>query len=322
MPAPASISIDLDGLGHYAALHGLSPDVAGAAARGLVHRVAVPRFTELVEAAGGRGTIFVIGSEVDSEARAPLEEALRRGHELASHTHSHDYALSRAAPAEIDRELGRAEEVLAGLGARRPFGFRAPGYTLSPALLQALAAREYAYDASIFPAAPYFLAKALKLGWLRLLGRRSAAILDTPRVLLAPRLPYRPDLLRPERRGDASLLELPMSVTPGARIPFIGTFVVLAPWPLVRGAYARLRGEPFLSLELHAVDLLGPEDGLPGELGRAQPDLKLSLASKLERLRQVLEWVARDFQLLPLREAARSLSGQGASPVPAGGAGG
>jgi hypothetical protein len=127
-------------------------------------------------------------------------------------------------------------------------------------------------------------------------------------VLLAPRLPYRPDPDRPERRGAAPLLELPMSVTPSARIPFIGTFVVLAPWPMVRAAYARLRGEPFLSLELHAVDLLGPEDGLPAELGRAQPDLGLSLTTKLARLRQVLEWLARDFQLVPLREAARSLA--------------
>ena len=320
MPGLASISIDLDGLPHYAGLYGLPPEAVGASARELVHRVAVRRFTELVEAVGGRGTLFVIGGEVDAGARAPLEEALRHGHELASHTHSHDYAVSRAAPAEIDRDLARAEEVLTGLGARRPFGFRAPGYTLSPALLQALAAREYAYDASIFPAAPYWMAKALKLGWLRLLGRRSVAILDSPRVLLAPRLPYHPDPLRPERRGDASLLEIPMSVTPAARLPFIGTFVVLAPWPMVRGAYARLRGEPFFSFELHAVDFLGPEDGIPGALGRAQPDLRLPLATKLGRLREVLEWLARDFQLLPLRDAARSLSG--ASPVPAGVAGG
>jgi peptidoglycan/xylan/chitin deacetylase (PgdA/CDA1 family) len=311
MPGLASISVDLDGLGHYAALHGLSPDLVGAEARELVHRVAVPRFTEAVERVGGRGTLFVIGAEVDAGARAPLEQALRSGHELASHTHAHDYALSRASPADIDRDLARAEEVLTGLGARRPFGFRAPGYTLSPTLLQALAAREYAYDASIFPAAPYWMAKALKLGWLRLRGRRSAAILDSPRVLLAPRLPYHPDLLRPERRGDASLLELPMSVTPGTRVPFIGTFVVLAPWPMVRAAYARLRGERFLSLELHAVDLLGPEDGLPPELGRAQPDLRVPLATKLGRLREVLEWVSRDFQLVPLQHAARSLEGGG-----------
>jgi hypothetical protein len=125
-------------------------------------------------------------------------------------------------------------------------------------------------------------------------------------VLLAPRLPYRPDMDRPERRGTAPLLELPMSVTPAARVPFIGTFVVLAPWPFVRAAYARLRGEPFVSLELHAVDLLGPEDGLPAEITRAQPDLAVPGSTKRERLREVLEWIARDFRLVPLRDAARS----------------
>ena len=307
MPGLASISIDLDGLGHYAALHGLAPDVVSAEARGLVHSRAVPRFAELVEGVGGHGTLFVIGGEVDDGARGPLEDVLRRGHELASHSHGHDYALSRAAAADIDRDLAQAEEVLASLGATGPLGFRAPGYTLSPALLRTVVARGYAYDASIFPAAPYWAAKALAMGWLRVRGKRSAAILDTPRVLLAPRMPYRPDPDRPERRGAAPLLELPMSVTPGARIPFIGTFVVLAPWPMVRAAYARLRGEPFVSLELHAVDLLGPEDGLPTELGRAQPDLGLPLTAKLGRLREVLEWLARDFQLVPLRDAARSL---------------
>jgi len=61
MPGLASISIDLDGLPHYAALHGLPPEVVTAQTRALVHQVAVPRFAELVEGAGGRGTLFVIG---------------------------------------------------------------------------------------------------------------------------------------------------------------------------------------------------------------------------------------------------------------------
>jgi len=317
MPGLASISIDLDGLSHYAALHGLAPEVVSAEARALVHEVAVPRFAELVERVGGRGTLFVIAGEVDAGARPPLEDVLRRGHELASHSHGHDYALSRAPAEVIDQDLSRAQEVLSSLGAAGPVGFRAPGYTLSPGLLRAVIARGHAYDASMFPAAPYWAAKALAMGWLRLRGRHSAAILDSPRVLLAPRMPYRPDPDRPERRGTAPLLELPMSVTPGARVPFIGTFVVLSPWPFVRAAYARLRGEPFLSLELHAVDLLGPEDGLPPELAGAQPDLAVAGSTKQERLQEVVEWLARDFQLVPLREAARLLDA-GATGVPEG----
>jgi len=320
MPRLACISVDLDGLDHYAALYGLDRAVVPDEARGAVHAVAVPRFLELVEGAGGRGTLFVIAGEVDTQARAPLQDALRRGHALASHSHGHDYALSRRTPGEIDRDLARAQQVLVELGAPAPLGFRAPGYTLSPALLQAVAARGHAYDASIFPAAPYWAAKAVAMAWLRIRGRRTRAILDSPRVLGAPRLPYRPDLSRPERRGTAPLLELPMSVTPGTRVPFIGGFLLLAPWPMVRGAYAQLRGDAFLSLELHAVDLLGPEDGLPAALGRAQPDLRMPRETKLARLRQVLEWVARDFQLCPLEQAARLLAEEGEQTVPAGSA--
>src|SRR4029078_204682 len=66
MPGLASISIDLDGLPHYAALHGLPPEVVTAQTRALVHQVAVPRFAELMEGAGGRGTLFVIRGEVDA----------------------------------------------------------------------------------------------------------------------------------------------------------------------------------------------------------------------------------------------------------------
>ena len=169
-------------------------------------------------------------------------------------------------------------------------------------------ARGHAYDASIFPAAPYWAAKTAVLGWMAVRRRRSEAILDNPRVLLAPRVPYRPDPGRPERRGEAPLVELPVSVTPRARLPFIGTFVVRAPWPLVRSAYLSLRAGPYLSLELHAVDLLGPEDGLPPALRAAQGDLELPLARKLDRIAQVLGWLVEDLRWVPLLEAAREVS--------------
>ena len=304
----ASISLDLDGLRHYARIHGLPADTVPDAVEAVVLERAVPRFLELLARVGARGTLFVIGSEVTAAGRAGLLRALGEGHELASHSHGHDYALSRQSPQAIDADLAAAEAVLASLGVSAPWGFRAPGYTLSAPLLQALIARGYAYDASIFPAAPYWAAKAAVMGWMRLGGRRSTAILDTPRVLLAPRMPYRPDPTRPERPGNAPLVELPMSVTPRARLPFIGTFVVRAPWPLVRAAYLTLRGGPFLSLELHAVDLLGPEDGLPAALSATQGDLQLPLQQKLDRLEQAVGWIASDFRCTSLLECSREVA--------------
>lgn len=301
----ACISVDLDGLVHYARLHGLSEDTVSQAAGGLVYARAVPRFLELLAEARLRGTLFVIGSEAEgSLARANLTRAVEQGNEVANHSHRHDYRLSRRGAGEISSDLAAAEQVFQSMGLPRPVGFRAPGYTLSPGLLQALIDAGYRYDASIFPAAPYWLAKAAALGWMRLRGRSSVSILDSPQVLLAPRGPYRPEVARPWRTGGAPLIELPMSVTPVLRLPFIGSFVVLSPEPLLRASYASLARGSFVSLELHAVDLLGPEDGLPERFWRLQPDLGLPLQRKMDRLRNVLGWLGRDFRCLPLAEAA------------------
>ena len=58
-------------------------------------------------------------------------------------------------------------------------------------------------------------------------------MLTDPRALVAPPEPYRPDLARPWQRGGAPLIELPIAVTPGLRVPAIGTSLLLAP-PRVR----------------------------------------------------------------------------------------
>jgi len=129
-------------------------------------------------------------------------------------------------------------------------------------------------------------------------------VLDSPSVLLAPRLPYRPSLDAPYRRGDAPLVELPMAVTPGLRLPFIGTLLTAAPWTVVRGAYRALAKEEFLSVELHAVDLLEEADGVPPALMRVQRDLAVPLAKKEQRLAEVLGWIARDFTCTTLADAA------------------
>ena len=300
----AAISVDLDGLVNYARIHGLAGGELDARTRGLHLAVALPRFLGLFERLGVPATLFVVGEDVGTPGAESLQAAARAGHELASHSHTHPYALARASEDEVDRELERAAEALRSVSGWAPAGFRSPGYTLSAPMLRALVRQGYRYDASVFPAAPYYLAKALVLGAMALGGRRSAAVLDSPGVLLAPRRPYRPALDAPYRRGDAPLVELPMAVTPGLRLPFIGTLLTAAPWAVVRGAYRALAKEDFLSLELHAVDLLDATDAVPPALLRVQRDLSIPLAEKEQRLGEVLGWIVRDFTCTTLADAA------------------
>ena len=305
----ASISVDLDSLPHYCRIHGLPETVLDERARGLVYSTAVPRFRELLRNVGAPGTFFAIGEDLaDPKAAAALREAHASGIEVANHSFSHDYALTRRSPTSIHEELERAEEAILAATGERPVGFRAPGYTLNAALYAATVERGYLYGSSTFPAAPYYAAKAAVMGALALARRPSRSILDSPRVLLAPRTPYRPDPAQPYRRGSGAVLELPMTVTPGVRFPFIGTFAATLPLPAVRSAWSACRGDTLFNFELHAVDVLDSADGIPHELVRQQRDLRVASGRKMERLATIFRWLAQDADIVTLRVAAEQLA--------------
>ena len=312
MPAAAprllSVSVDLDPLHHYCHLHGLSDSLITDSLKEAVHTLALPRLRSLFDGLGIPATLFAIGREVERfpAARAALRDAHDKGHEIGNHSFAHDYALSRRTPEVIDADLARSQEVLTDAIGAAPVGFRAPGYTLSAALYRAVERRGFAYGSSAFPAAPYWLAKAGVMGGLQLLGRPSAAILDSPRVLLAPRHPYRPDPEQPYRRGAGKVLELPVTVTPVLRFPLIGTFVATLPLAVTRRLLASCRDLPLFNLELHAVDALDAGDGLPPELVRRQRDLAVPAHVKLGRLAAAIRTLARERDAVSLRTAAGS----------------
>jgi peptidoglycan/xylan/chitin deacetylase (PgdA/CDA1 family) len=302
-PPKVAVSVDLDGIGCYHRIHGLGEPPP--AARHLVLRRCLPRFAELFARHGLKATFFVVGSDLedDAEGRAALAALARDGHELANHTHTHPYDFTRLPPAGMAAEIDRAHAAIAEVAGRPPVGFRAPGYAINGQLLELLVRRGYAYDSSVFPSPPYYAAKALVMGAMRLLGRRSASVLDDPRALFAPRLPYRasPDRPYAPAAGAAAagpgLLEIPIAVTPLARLHVIGTSLVLAPDWLRRRLVATALRAPLFNLELHGIDLAAESDGWPGALVARQPDLR----RPLERKRAALDWTL---------EAARAAGAQ------------
>ncbi len=281
-----SVSVDLDGLECYAAIHGLQAALDDRALRA-VPEVALGRFCELFAGLKIRATFFCIGREVQL-APAALREA-GHGHEMASHSFAHDYALSRFSPAEMAEDLRRCEESLAEAGLPRPRGFRAPGYTLSAALIDAVRERGYLYDSSLLPSPPYYAAKAAAIFSYALRGRRSRSILGNPLQLFARRGPHL-------RRG---LRELPIATTPLLRAPVIGTVVLALP----RAAGWGSAGGHF-NLELHGIDLLDASD-VPAPIAAAQPGLGVPAAEKARRLRALLESLPGE--ACTLEEAAKRL---------------
>ncbi len=285
----AALSVDLDEIPCYAAIHGLTPQ--GNSAHAIYDR-ALPRLATLFREENVPCTFFVIGRDAHREQNAnALRRLAQAGHELGCHTENHPYDLTRLSDGAQRSELRNGIASIQLAAGVTPTGFRAPGYTVDERLLHHVRDAGFAYDSSVFPCPPYYGAKATAMGLIRARGRRSQSVLDHPRVLRAPADPYRigTDFTR---RGDG-LAELPIGVTRGmtGRLPFIGTSVLGFGDTAAKALTRAIIGRPLVNLELHGIDLADArEDGLDW-LAPHQPDLRRPGADKAATLRKVIGWL-------------------------------
>lgn len=295
-----SVSVDIDSVAHYLALYGESVD--DHAARALTAQTygdGVRRFLELFDALGVAATFFAVGQDLEVPAAAEvLRGADAAGHEIGNHTWSHPYDLIHRNPAEIRGEIVRAHDIIADV-ARVPSGFRAPGYNTSAAVLDVLRDLGYRYDASPLPSWPYLAAKYAVMAGVRLRGGRSASIVGDPRMGVGRARPWE----------DQGLLRIPCAVTRWTRLPVIGTSLVALPGPVRRYLVREAARRPFVSLELHAVDLMDVAgDRLPPALAR-QADLTIPWEEKRARLAAAIETLSEGRTPVTLAAASGRLQG-------------
>lgn len=296
----AAVSVDLDEVALYRNIHGL-PSVD---ASPLVFRKAIPRALDWAEKNGVPLTFFAVGKDLEDATSATLlRTAISIGHTVESHSATHPYDLIRLGAEGILREVkGSFDSIEKILGAR-PQGFRAPGYSLSDEVLDALEATQAKFDASAFPCPAYYLGKLAVMGAMLPLGRRSASIVASPVQLFAPTEPYRPGKSW-WRKGSRPLVEIPMRVTSGLRLPVIGTTLL----------YGGEKGGPRLiekcdrpkhfSLELHGIDFLEPDDGI-ADLARKQIEITRPLAQRMKILTNCAQKLAQQgYRFVSVREMA------------------
>jgi hypothetical protein len=295
-----AISVDLDEIPNYFQIHGLEEGGEGSHA---VYDIALGRLDALAKSAGIPLTLFAIGSDLERpEARKALAAMRAVGHEIANHSLDHLYDLTRRDRVTILEQIEGGAKAIQRATGERPVGFRAPGYTITDEVFEVLAELGVAYDSSVFPCPPYFALKTAAISAIRVRGRTSRSILDTPRVLTAPTRPYR--IGKPYwKRGDG-MLELPVQVTRGLRLPFIGTTITMGGPSRARWLARSCVGEPLVNLELHGIDVLDTEDGLEA-LRPHQMDVRVPLAQKLASLEAVIDvFKGAGYSFVTLGEAA------------------
>jgi hypothetical protein len=303
----AALSVDLDEIDNYVAIQGLLPGALPDGAQHAVYDRALPRFARFFHEQSVPATFFAIGRDLArGENRGQLRALVQAGYEIGNHTQNHLYDLTRRSASEQAHEVNAGADAIEQATGQRPRGFRAPGYTVTEALLEVVARSGARYDSSVFPCPPYYAAKSAALSLIALRGKRSKSILDHPRVLTAPADPYR--IGRSYRARGVGLIELPVGVTRGysGRLPYIGTNVVF--WG-ERGARMLTRlmlGRPLVNLVLHGIDLSDAADDGLSALVPLQPDLRRSYAQKLAALSAAVQTLrAAGYSFVTLDEAAQ-----------------
>lgn len=298
--AQVQVHVDLDNLWVYEEEYGASHG----APYSLIYTQAVPRLLELLGRHRARATFFVIGRDLDEipECVTAMRAVLAEGHEIANHTYRHSTDFHRLTPGEKLSELRRAHETIEARLGVTPEGFRAPGFYLDAGVLQALATLGYRYDSSVLPG----IACPLMALYMRAHG---ASGLDKafgrPEYVFAS---PKPTLIR--RSGDVHLVEIPIGVVPGARLPVHPTFAYRFGHRYARWAAQALRWvrRSFIYL-LHAIDVL--EHSPPPLLSRHVLAMRTPLSTRLRFIEQFLvgfdglteltteEVLARDLLTLP-----------------------
>lgn len=210
-----------------------------------------------------RGTVFVVGELLDESAEL-IESIAVRGHEIGLHGVDHT-PLPELDPGRFRSDVAAATEALTALTGRPVAGFRAPIFSLVPDSFWAteiLAELGYSYSSSVLPARnPLF-------GWPQ-----------------APRVPF---------RWPSGLVELPCPVAGlgPVRLPLLGgSYLRVAPRPVVSWAVHRTRGHPARWLYAHPYDFdPGEPRWVVAEVGRAGSRLLWWGRERMsERVRQLVE---------------------------------
>jgi hypothetical protein len=302
----ASLSLDLDNQWSYMKTHG----DAGWESYPSYLDIVVPRVLGFLKERNLRITFFIVGQDAALEKnRAAIASLAAAGHEIGNHSFNHEPWLHLYSKEDLDQEFDKTERALFDVTGKRPSGFRGPGYSLSPTVLEVLGERGYEYDCSTLPtyigpiARAYYFFKSPKMTDAEREKRKKlfGKLLDGFQTL-------KPHII--EAAGK-TLVEIPVTTFPVIKTPvhasyvlYLSTFsqtVAKMYWSSALAACKMTSVQP--SLLLHPLDFLSGSD--IDEL-KFFPGMNLPIETKLERVGEILDIFTRNFDVVCMGDHAQS----------------
>ncbi len=300
----ASLSLDLDNQWSYMKTHG----DAGWESFPSYLDIVVPRVLAFLEERSLKITFFIVGQDAALEKnRNALRSIADAGHEIGNHSFNHEPWLHLYSKAELVEEFEKTEKALKDATGRHPVGFRGPGYSLSPTVLEVLAERGYEYDCSTLPTYIGPLARAYYFF-------KSPEMTDEEREKrkkLFGRFSDGLQSLKPYKwiAGGRDLIEIPVTTLPIFKTPIHASYIIYLStfsktlaryyWRLAM-ALCRITGtQP--SLLLHPLDFLSDADR---PALRFFPGMTMPLGQKLNILNEMLDTMSAKFNIVNMGEHA------------------
>lgn len=285
----ACINVDVDPLICYYAIHGIG---TSGISDDPIYLNGIRRFIELFDKNSIKGTFFITSYGFSEKNSEILREIVHSGHEIADHSFSHNYQLTRLPKDEIFQEIKKNKDFLEDMSGIVCKGFRSPGYNSSADLISVLKSVGYTYDSSLFPSISYYLAKWFLIHLKKLSGHESKSIISSFADAFGRYTPEFIDKTVRDTKKDGTFVELPMTTLfPLANIPLIGTSIIAFPAFLLEWMLKISKSRTFINIEAHGIDLCGAEESQHFDpLKGKQPDLAFSLERKMKRFQHVIDF--------------------------------
>lgn len=312
----ASLSLDLDNQWSYMKTHG----DAGWETFPSYLDVVVPRVLTFLQERRRKITFFIVGQDAAlAKNRDAIASIAAAGHEIANHSFNHEPWLHLYSKDELVEEFYKTEKAIVDVTGKRPVGFRGPGYSLSPTVLEVLAERDYEYDCSTLPTYIAPLARA----YYFFKSPQMTAEEREKRKKLFGKLSDGFGSLKPKMITTAGrdMVEIPVTTFPIVKTPihvsylvYMSTFSRAAALLYWRSALAacRLTGvQP--SLLLHPLDFLSGDDAADLKFF---PGMNIPIEEKLSFVSDALAIYAEHFDIVNMRAHANAVRNMLAAPEP------
>lgn len=177
-----------------------------------VYKVGLPRLLDLYAKHDIETTFYFTGDFVEIKPEA-VELVKDHGHEIGCHGYTHEInkAFDVLNYKEQVEHLTKAKKLIEDISGPI-YAFKAPALRINEYTMKALEQTGFKIDSSVASQrfdGPLSFGSKKKLKWL-----------------FAPRCPYNPSYDSPFKRGDSSILEIPISA---AIFPYIGTLMRISP---------------------------------------------------------------------------------------------